>query len=156
MADEKKIEATPLDEPLESAGLKSFTYDDKIKSIIADWLAFELSARQDDTTRTIADEKFDEFKQRRLIGKGVAWVSGVASLLILGVLMFQIMIPSSAFYCKLGDIPQAIFISASFLSFTVISGVFIKGLFYKSKDESDDSPIKEATDILKQLYNNNK
>ena len=145
------------DEPIKPGALapkpSSFT-DDQIKIVIADWLQYELDARRSKTISTIEDEKLSELEQRRIIGKRVEYVSGGTSLAILAILMIQIMIPSSPFYSKLGEIPQAIFISASFLSFTIVSGVLIKGLFYKPKDESDDSPIKEAADFLKQFHNN--
>ena len=153
MADEKKTDATPLDEPLESAGLKSFSYDDRIKGVIADWLQYELDAKRSETISTITDEKIAELKQRRNLGETVVrkatWTAGA----ILGFLAIQIILSGLNIIC-IEDLPQVILISASFLSCALIFGVLIKGLFYKPKNEPDPSPIKEVADILKHLQDN--
>ena len=125
-------------------------YDDQIKLLVAEWLEFEIVSRKDKGTSTIADEKIAELNQRRFLGKIIAGSGGITAFAILFFLAYQMIMPGSVF-CKMEPIPQAVFISASFLSFIVIYATLIKGLFYKSKDEADISPIKEATDMLAQF-----
>ena len=129
---------------------KSISYDDRIKSLIAEWLEYELYAKRNEDISTITDEKIAALKQRRNLGEKVVrnatWTAGA----ILSFLAIQI----GFNVIDIKNFPQVVLISASFLSCALIFGVLIKGLFYKPRDEPDPSPIKEVTDILKHIRGN--
>ena len=132
----------------ESPPVKS--YDDKLKSIVCEWLQDELTLKQDETAHTIGDEKLVERQQRRKLGKIVAWTSGVVSLLVLIMMLALVMRSSSPLY-GMEPLPQAVFISASFLCFIAVFAMLIRGMFQSPKEEIDSSPIKEAAEILRDL-----
>ena len=124
--------------------------DDRIKIAIAEWLQYELEAKKNEDIPTITDEKIAEFKQRRDLGEKVVHTATRTVIAILIFLATQIIL-SGFNVISIGDLPQVVLISASFLSCAIIFGVLIKGLFYKSKDEPDASPIKDAVNILNKV-----
>ncbi len=100
----------------------------------------------------IASQEFISIKHiNEFGGKLVARIAIFTPLIILLVLLLQLINP----YCIFGTIapiPQAIFISASFLSFIVIYTVLIKGLFGRQKEKESSWPIKELKVALREWF----
>ena len=122
-------------------------YDDLLKRIVCDWLEDELTLKQDKTAHTIGDEKLIDLKWRRRIAATVSCIGIILTWIILYVLYCQITSSDSAFHA-MGALPMGFYISASFLFCIVVYGTIIAGLYNKTKQEPDISPIKEAIDIL--------
>lgn len=122
-------------------------YDDLLKSIVCDWLTDELTLKRDKEAHTIGDEKLTDLKWRRRIAATVAGISVILTWIILSIMYYQIISPDSTFQ-KMEPLPQGLYISASFLFCIVIYGTIIAGLYNKTKQEPDVSPVKEAMDIL--------
>lgn len=120
-------------------------YDNEIKRLTALWLSAELTDRSEkvshETSKLALEErkwKLTVAKWKLAVGKWIVFVAAVLPLIFFGVLAWQISDECSAFN-RLGDIPQAILISASILSFVAIYVVLIKGMFQHAKNDDDDS-----------------
>ncbi len=120
-----------------------------LNSLICAWLEYRFDQEKSQNTHTLHDEKLSSQKQKRIFGKWVACIAMIVPLIILVVLSYQLLAGDSVFH-TMKDIPQSIVISASFLSFIVIYTVLIKGMFEQKKEEENQSPVKEAVDILRE------
>lgn len=129
----------------------SSNYDNEIKRLITRWLEGELSDRAEKIAHETSELALNERKWKLFAGKCVVFVAAFLPLVFFGVLAWQISYECSAFN-KLEDIPQAILISASILSFVAIYAVLIKGMFQHAKDDGKDShPINEVTNIMRRF-----
>ncbi len=98
-----------------------------------------------------SDEELISIKNRNEFGgKLVARIAIFTPLIILLVLLIQLINPCNVFG-TMEPIPQAIFISASFLSFIVIYTMLIKGLLGQQNEKESSLPIKELEYIMREL-----
>ncbi len=127
--------------------------DDEFKSLVCSWLRHRLDQEKNQDAHTLDDEKLSSQKQKRYLGWGVAIIAITTPLVILWLLLSQIMNYYSGFH-KMGDIPQAILISVSFLSFIVIYTMLIKGLFEQKKEKETLLSIEEIGNIWHKFHQN--
>ncbi len=98
----------------------------------------------------LANVKLASIKQKVEFGKWVAIIAIITPLIILGMLLYQLMASDSVF-CKMQAIPQAILISASFLSFIVIYTMLIKGMFEQKKEESQSLTKAAMDNVVREI-----
>ena len=152
MSDEDKI-GGKLEQS--EAGTADKNYDNEFKRLVCNWLQDELDLKTDKSAHTISDEILKSRKQKRQIGWGVAVVAAIVPLAMLSIMVWLMIYKWDGMGGGMREWTRTAFVSGSFLSFIVIYAVLIKGMFSRTKEEEDASPIKEASDLLREFRGDN-